>query len=220
MATNLETKYFLVTAIHDDGITVMQLRICLQCSDRNYLKMIPTEKYITLKMNLFCGYHVLNHVIIKKCDCTICHCYEDNCHCFHNNYYCSSKYTDEPCNEISLCQNDLCGCYSFNYYEKKCQEKKDVLQDELCGHFVIYPNIDETIIWKSNNAARQSGLIEIKYRDETNQIKMITQDIHGKQTDYILPKQLPLNEIEKISLRGDTVKKVSGMYTIKLRTII
>ncbi|MFD2132355.1 S-Ena type endospore appendage [Pseudogracilibacillus auburnensis] len=74
MKNNVITKFFLITSIDKTCITFMQLRPCYICYN-NY-SFEPTYEYITMEKSVFCAYHILNDVCIRKCKHHIC-CFSD-----------------------------------------------------------------------------------------------------------------------------------------------
>lgn len=62
------TKFFLVSKIDNTKkcITLMLLKPCSSCTDITVL--MPTNQYITITIECFCGYQSISNICVRKCN--------------------------------------------------------------------------------------------------------------------------------------------------------
>ncbi len=87
MNSDVESKFFLMIAINKKCITLMCLHTCYLCIEKNALA--PTHQYITIDKTVFCGYHIVSDICIKKSTHNTC--------CIHDRF--SLRFTIWPGND-------------------------------------------------------------------------------------------------------------------------
>ena|SRR5690625_2826828 len=97
---NEDSMFFLVIAINKNCIELMCLHTCYRCFDKH--RLAPTNQYIMIDKSVFCGYHLLSDICIKKTTHHTC--------CIQDRF--SLKFTIWP-------ENDEMTIWKSNSYNKQ-----------------------------------------------------------------------------------------------------
>lgn len=135
------------------------------------------------------------------------------------NAFCGYHLLDD----VALCQCEYnvvdcpCGCKGPCTCKDDCSVTS--FQDTFSQHFSIPPGNNELVLWQSNMAENQSGVMRLHVEEQTpGPVKIILQQINGNQIILLQTDDIHLDQCEKVIIKTNGKMKVVGTFQIDMKS--
>lgn len=166
---HVKTEFFLIKQLNKNCLTLVLLRPCSVCCEKNVL--IPMDEYITIDISCLCGYQSIPNVCIRECTHPPIHTKDCVCGPFtipsgeEEVIIWQSNLLAEQCGFISLCiDKGIEDSLKLRIYSNHQMENKTYhLMGRKSSEFFV-TDCSMIKILRSNNETKLQGTFDMKWQ--------------------------------------------------------
>lgn len=137
-------------------------------------------------------------------------------------YVCLTKFNLKPTYQYVLMDcSTFCGYHIIeDACIHKCEHPYVCFIDRFCKSFSIVTGHDEIVLWRSNVNGHQSGILQLSLEELDSFAEIIMYNETGFSRYPLCSNTYFLNQCKQISIISNTAKRIKGVFTIEMNTIV